>query len=459
MRSSKNLNKDQQMLASSVPTLFLRFLFPSVIATMFVAGNFLIDTICVGLKIGEAGLAALNVVVPVTGLLYAIGFLFGYGSSNLFSNRMGEGKRAEARRYYVTSVAVMGAVTVLIMVVGVSFNDQISYLLCAGASFHTMSAEYLRYVFWFAPCYCFETFYTVYMRNDGSPGFSMVITTVTTSSNIILDILLVWELQMGMAGAALATGLALALGFLVAVCGTLRKNSDLKVWQSSVNPVLIGEMVYNGAPDFLREFSGSVVVLLVNLILMWVSGDTAVSAYGVIANLGNVVVCGLAGVSNAVQPLVSYNIGAGCRDRAAQLLRLGRIASLVLALAYVVFAELCPEVLVSAFLDHPTPALSGLCRVGIRIISPAYVLAGQAVLLNVYFEAVHAPRQAFWTAMIRGMAAPVICIVIFVLLWDVNGVWIAFIVSEAVGLLAAALMYRGVKRNMDKGGAAPALCK
>ena len=53
----------------------------------------------------------------------------------------------------------------------------------------------------------------------------------------------------------------------------------------------------------------------------------------------------------------------------------------------------------------------------------------------------------------------VICIVIFVLLWDVNGVWIAFIVSEAVGLLAAALMYRGVKRNMDKGGAAPALCK
>ena len=217
--------------------------------------------------------------------------------------------------------------------------------------------------------------------------------------------------------------------------------------------------MYNGAPDFLREFSGSVVVLLVNLILMWVSGDTAVSAYGVIANLGNVVVCGLAGVSNAVQPLVSYNIGAGCRDRAAQLLRLGRIASLVLALAYVVFAELCPEVLVSAFLDHPTPALSGLCRVGIRIISPAYVLAGQAVLLNVYFEAVHAPRQAFWTAMIRGLAAPVICIVIFVLLWDVNGVWIAFIVSEAVGLLAAALMYRGVKRNMDKGGAAPALCK
>lgn len=459
MRIGKSQDKNQQMLSGSVPKLFLRFLFPSVIATMFVAGNFLIDTICVGQKIGEAGLAALNVVVPVTGFLYAIGFLFGYGSSNLFSNRMGEGKRTEAKQYYGTSVAVMGTITVLIMVIGVTFNDQISYLLCAGASFHTMTAEYLRYVFWFAPCYCFETFYTVYMRNDDAPGFSMLITTVTTSTNIILDILLVWEFQMGMAGASLATGLALTFGFLVAFCGTLRKNSDLKVWQSRVSPRLIGEMLSNGAPDFLREFSGSVVVLLVNLILMWVSGDTAVSAYGVIANLGNVVVCGLAGVSNAVQPLVSYNIGAGRRDRAGQLLRLGRIASLVLALAYVVFAELYPEVLVSAFLDAPTPALSELCRAGIRIISPAYILAGQAVLLNVYFEAVHAPKQAFWTAMIRGLAAPVVCIVIFVLLWDVNGVWIAFIVSEAVGLLAAALMYRSVERRMDADGTAPTLCE
>ena len=100
MRSSKNLNKDQQMLASSVPTLFLRFLFPSVIATMFVAGNFLIDTICVGLKIGEAGLAALNVVVPVTGLLYAIGFLFGYGSSHLFFHPPGGGEGGGGRRDY-----------------------------------------------------------------------------------------------------------------------------------------------------------------------------------------------------------------------------------------------------------------------------------------------------------------------------------------------------------------------
>ncbi len=454
MRPNHEKN-DQKLLDTSVPKLFLRYLFPSVMATLLIAGNFLIDTICVGLKIGEAGLAALNVVVPVTGFLYAIGFLFGYGSSNLFSNLMGEGRRAEAKQHYGTSVAVMGALSLAILVIGLLFNDQISHLLCAGASFHTMTAEYLRYVFWFAPFYCFETFYGVYMRNDGAPAFSMMGTTVTTTTNIVLDILLVWKLEMGMVGASLATGLALVLGFLVVFLGTFRKDSELKLHQCGVDLPLLKGIAINGAPDFLREFSTSVVVLLVNLILMWISGDTAVSAYGVIANLGNVVLCGLAGVSNAVQPLVSYNIGAGRRDRAEQLLRLGSLTSLLLALAYVVFAELYPEVLVSAFLDDPTPALSELCRSGIRIVSPAYVLAGQTVVLNVYFEAVHTPDQAFWTAMIRGLAAPVACIVIFVMLWDVDGVWIAFIVSEAVGLLAAALMYRGVERRMDEGGKAP----
>lgn len=454
--NKKEGNHEAQLLTASVPKLFLRYLFPSVIATLLIAGNFLVDTICVGQKLGETGLAALNVVVPVTGFLYAIGFLFGYGSSNLFSNLMGRGDRETARRYYGTSVAVMGALSGLIMVFGLLFNDQISWLLCSGASFSGMTAEYLRYVFWFAPFYCFETFYGVYMRNDGAPAFSMVGTTVTTTSNIVLDILLVWELDLGMVGASLATGLALVLGFLVVFSGTFRRESDLKLHQSGLDLRMLGEIAANGAPDFLREFSGSVVVLLVNVILLWVSGDTAVSAYGVIANLGNVVVCGLAGVSNAVQPLVSYNIGAGRRDRAGQLLRLGKLASFALALAYVVYAELFPEVLVSAFLEDPTPALTEICRGGIRIISPAYILAGQAVVLNVYFEAVHAPRQAFWTAMIRGLAAPVACIVVFVLLWDVNGVWIAFIVSEAVGLLAASLMYRGVERGLD-GGGAPAL--
>ena len=451
-RKQKRQDKMQRMMLSgSVTKLFLRYLFPSVMATLLIAANYLIDTICVGLEIGETGLAALNVVVPVTGLMYAAGFLFSFGSSNLFSNRLGEGKEKEARAYYGTAVASLAIFSALVMIPGLIFNDQISYFLCAGANFYEMSAEYLRYVFLFTPFYCFETFYNVYMRNDGAPVFSMLGTMTTCGTNILLDILFVWIFKWGMMGASLATGVALLIGFFVTFGGTFRKDSQLKIWKSRVDFKLFKPILINGAPDFLREISGSMVILIVNMILLFLSGETAVSAYGVIANLGNVVLCGLAGVSNAVQPLISFNYGAGRIDRGRKFVRLAVITSALLAFGYVAFAEIFPEVLVSAFLDAPTPELVLLCRDGIRIISPGYILAGIAIVLNIYFEAVYAPGAAFGAALVRGLVAPIACIAIFVLVLDVTGVWISFLAAEAVSLLTAIVLYGKVNKEILDG--------
>ena len=442
----KNINSQALLASGSTTKLFLRYLFPSVMSTLLIAANYLIDTICVGIEIGETGLAALNVVVPVTGLMYAAGFMFSFGSSNLFSNRMGEGNDKLARRYYGTSVASLAIFSAVIMVPGLIFNDQIAYFLCAGAPFYEMSTEYLWYVFLFTPFYCFETFYNVYMRNDGAPAFSMLGTMSTCGANILLDILVVWVFKWGMKGASLATGLALVFGFFVTFSGTLRKSSQLKLWKSGVDFKLLKPVLVNGMPDFLREISSSIVVLIVNMILLNLSGETAVSAYGVIANLGNVVLCGLAGVSNAVQPLISFNYGAGQIDRGKKLLRMGVITSTLLAMAYVAFAELYPDILISAFLDAPTPSLTLLCRDGIRIISPGYILAGISTVLNIYFEAVYAPKEAFWAAMIRGLLAPIACIVVFVLLMDVMGIWISFLSAEIISLLTAILLYIKVNK-------------
>ena len=194
---------------------------------------------------------------------------------------------------------------------------------------------------------------------------------------------------------------------------------------------------------------------MVNVILLRISGDTAVSAYGVIANLGNVVMCGLAGVSNAVQPLISFNYGAGQPKRVKSLLGLAMRASLILSAAYVIFAELRPDLLVAAFLDDPTPALSLLSTKGIRVISPGYILGGLSIVVNIYFEAVHMPNQAFWAAMVRGLIAPVVSTAVCALLGDIDGVWLSFLVTEAVSLIAVGLLYAGAQKKVITGDALP----
>lgn len=438
-----------ELVTEKESKLFLRYLFPSVVATLLIAVNYLIDTICVGQRIGETGLAALNVVVPMTGLMYAMGFMMAYGSSNLFSNCMGAGQREKAKTYYGTSVAALALFSGVVMAVGLLFNEQISWLLCGGADFYGQTAEYLWYVFVFTPFYCFETFYNVYVRNDGAPVFSMLGTLTTCGSNMILDIVMIWVLDMGMRGASLATGLALVLGFCVTFFATCRRRSELKVWQCRVDFSRLGRILRNGMPDFLREFSGSAVVLIVNLLLLRLSGTVAVAAYGVIANLGNVVQCGLAGVSNATQPLISFNHGANRPDRIRKFLRMGLLASAALSAAYVVFAELRPDLLVAIFLDDPTPELTAYSIPGIRLISPGYLLGGLAVVLNVYLEARHRPAWAFWIALLRGFIAPIAFLLPLVMLFDVTGVWLSFLAAELAALMAAAAAVRYSDRRED----------
>jgi Na+-driven multidrug efflux pump len=214
----KSIEKDKKLHKT-----FRRYLIPSVAATLLIAGNYLVDSIVVGLRLGEQALAALNIGVPVTGFLYALGYLFAYGASNHFTSLNGAGKPEEAKTYYATGLWTLAGSSILILILGLCFNEQISFFLSGKSALAPYTEEYLKYVFLFAPFYCLETFFVVFVRNDHAPLFSMIGTFTTCSTNIVLDILFVWVLDGGMKGASMATGMALVAGFIVVFIKNIRK--------------------------------------------------------------------------------------------------------------------------------------------------------------------------------------------------------------------------------------------
>ena len=333
------------------------------------------------------------------------------------------------------------------MIPGLIFTGPIARLLCGGESFSEKTEIYLKYVFWFTPFYCFETYYSVYVRNDGAPVFSMIGTFTTTIANIALDYILVVVWRLGMMGASLATGIALVLGFAAAYSSTFRKASRLKLHQAKIRPDLMKTIMLNGTSDFFREISGSALVLAVNLVLLRIDGMTAVAAYGVIANLGNVVLCALAGVSNTVQPLASYNIGAGQYRRSVFFLNTGAVTTIILAGLYTAFAEIRPEILVTIFLDTPTPELTAISIRGIRIISVGYMFAGLTNLMAVYLEAEHEPKTAFVISVLRGFIMPLLLMAAFTMIMGVDGVWTAFLAGETLSLATAVTLFRKVQKK------------
>ncbi len=433
---STNL-KEKELLEGDLGKVFGHYLVSSFSAAFLIAVNFLIDTICVGQKIGEIGIAALNVSVPVTGLLYALGYMFAYGSSNLFSHEIGAGRKKEARVYYGTALKTLTGISVIILLAGTWFAEPITWALCNGASFYKESSRYLFYVFAFAPFYCLETFFNVYMRNDGKPAWSAIATLVSTSVNIVLDFLFVWVFPFGLAGASAATGIGLVCGFLIEFLQTFRRDSALNVNHCGYSPALLKSIVMTGFSSFIREFSRSFLVLIINIVLLNLSGETAVAVYGVIANLGNVVVCALSGVSNAIQPVIAVNLGAKKYDRIHRLFRMGVLTSAACAAAYAAFAEIHPEMLISIFLDHPTEELAEMCIPGIRIISPGYIAAGITTVCNVYMESTLRPRSAARSALVQGFISPIASVLMLVPFLGTEGVWLAFLIAELVSLASA----------------------
>ncbi len=203
-----NKNEAMQLTVGDLGKIFPKYLFPSLSAMLFISISYFVDAVCVGQKLGETGLAALNIGVPVTGFLYALGYLLGHGGSTIFSAYIGKEKEFEAKQIYTITAITMLCASVMIAVSGIIFAEQIANFLGASGATRQGVIDYLRYVFIFTPGYIGEAYYSVFVRNDKSPRISMMATFIGCVLNIILDICFVIILDMGMLGASLATGLS-----------------------------------------------------------------------------------------------------------------------------------------------------------------------------------------------------------------------------------------------------------
>lgn len=438
------------LLSDNTGKLFWRYLFSTIPGSVIISLNFLVDTICVGQSVGEMGLASLNVAVPVTGLLYALGYLFGYGGANRYSGCLGEGDEPRARRIYGAALVSCTLTGVLISVCGLTFLEPLATFLGAVGSYRQGTIDYLRYVFVLAPFFLYSTFFIAFLNNDKAPRLSTIANITGTLLNVVLDVVLITLLGWGLPGASVANGAGLVVTSVILFCATFRKSSGLHLWRCRPDFRELGGILRVGSSSCLREVAGALIVLVINMILVALpgAGETAVAAYGVVANFGTIILNTLNGVSQTMQPLISINDGAGKNHRVRAFLRTGVLTAIGVMGVYVLIGELWPDLLIRIFVDSTDPSFLAMSRLGIRIVFPCYLATGVTVALNVYFEAVQATSEAFWLSLLRGIFAPVLSVFVCAFFWGTQGVWISFLVSECLCMLVALLISRRVRARI-----------
>lgn len=443
------MRKQIDLLTGRVNETFLQYLLPSVSATIMISFNYFIDTLCIGQKLGQQGLAALNLAWPVTTALYAAGLLLGTGGGALFSAFLAAGDIKRARSIYTKAMALWLILAAAVTMLGLACLDPLVAGLGGTGELQQGVTDYVKWVLVLAVSYMGECFYTSMLRNDNAPRLAMAGTLLSCSLNIFLDVFFIYVLDWKMAGAALATSLAVTSTVILGLLASFRPKSNLKICRQGGRIQDIVSIVKVGMSNFLTEIDGGIVTFVYNTVLIRIGGTNATSliaVYGIVVNINTIVLAAINGISNAMQPLVSANSGAGKPKRVKEFTNLAVKWAFCMSAVFVMILEWKAEWFVGIFLV-PEEGFLEQAAGAIRVVSVSYLMAAVNMILISFFQAIQAAGKAVCFSFMRTLFLPVVSVIGGAWLAGVTGVWAASLAIEGITAMTLLITYGKMLRK------------
>ena len=393
--------------------------------------------------VGPIAFAAVTLVSPVMLVLGAVATTVGAGGASLVSRSLGAGDLRQAARATGTAFLVFWTAAIILGTAGVLLLDPLLTLLGVTDETRGYAHDYGLIVLAGSIT---ATGFSSLVRAEGRMRFSTMLWVVPVVTQIVLDPLLIFGFDLGVRGAALGSVGGQAVSMLMSLWFFfLQRDRPYRVGLADLRPhwPTLRALVSVGAPSFLGGFGATLVVALVNNLLVAVGGAVLLSAYAICGRVGTFVLMPQLGISQGMQPLIGYDTGRGETGRADRARTLALRASVaygtVACLLVVVFAE----PVAAAFTDDP--AVRDAAVGALRIIALSYPLAGVAILVSAYFQAVGRPipSYAISTGVIIAVRVPLLLVFS---LFGVLGLWISFPVAELVAAGAALAILSRLRR-------------
>ncbi len=424
--------------------LFWRYVTPTV-AAMLITGIYVtIDGIFVGHVLGQDGMAGLMLAYPICAVLYAVGALIGMGASSLVSFYLGQGNSAKARHIVGSALVMVLLASALLSFIGIRYGEPMLAWMGAEGEIFTAGLSYLQAYAWLGVFAVLSMAFSSLLRNDGRPGFVTLIMVVGGLLNVLLDYLLMVVFPFGLAGVATATMLSQAVTGLACLWHFFTPRSQLRISWDTLRPDLrlMGETVRLGVSSFLMYLYLSVVLALHNKALLAVGTSLHVAAYGVISYTEAFFYLVFEGIAMGIQPIASFNAGAGHWRRVLRIRNLALGVTLGIALCAMFPLYLWPEAAVYLFAgDNAT--LLPVASLGIWLYFWGLPMEGLLLVGATYFQAINRARIA---SLLTGGKLVLIGGFLwgFSTLWGVPGVWLALPTCSSLLVL---VMWRAMRRE------------
>ena len=425
---------------------FIHYVSRNVLGMLGFSFYILADTFFVAQGVGENGLASLNIAIPVYSFSYAFGLMLGMGGGTRFAILKASGEKERGSRVFTEDMITGLVIGLFIMLTGIFFSVPISRLIGADSTTIETTDIYVKTVMCFAPAFIINNILIPFVRNDGAPGLAMAAMLSGSISNVIFDYIFIFPCNMGMFGAALATGFAPVMGILVCSVHFLRKRNSFRLVPARPRFGTIKDICALGNASFIWELSNGIVILVLNMLILGIAGNTGVAAYGVVANAALVVMSVYTGISQGIQPIVSAAHGQGNKPWVKKTYAAAIVTALIISALVYAASFIFAEPLSMAFNSENNPLLTEIASEGIRIYFIGFVFAGINVITAVFFGSIEKAVPSFVISIMRGIGVVIPAAIILSSLLGMTGVWLTFPVTELIVFLAAVIM----KKISDK---------
>lgn len=423
-----------------IPALLREFSIPAVIGLLVNGMYNIVDRIFVGQGVGMLGIAGMTVGFPLIIFSLALTLLISVGANVTFGIRLGERRYEEAEEILGNSFVLMIIASLLVTFLCLLLLNPILVLLGASQEVLPYAKDYIIIILIGNVFSTLSLGLTNLMRTAGAPRKSMATQILGTIVNLVLAPLFIFYFNMGIKGAALATILAQIASSIWLIHFFVNKKAvyRIRLKYFKIRKKHLVAITKLGLSPFSMQVCSSIMnVILINMLGTY-GGDVAISVIGLLISINAVVIFPIMGISQGMQPIVSYNYGAKQWKRIMQTYKLSVIVSTIYIVVGFAILQLFPTQVISIFTKDKSVIDLGVHS--IKRFSLLFPTIGFQIMTSIFFQATYRPVQATILSLGRQLIFLIPSVLILPHIFGFDGIIYSFPVADALTTILTALL-------------------
>ena len=444
----------EQLGREPIGKLLVKQAVPASIGILVMSLNVLVDSIFVGNWIGSIAIAAINVVLPVSFFIAALGMAIGIGGSSIISRALGENNKEKALKTFGNQISLTLLVTIVMVILGLYYVNSLIPAFGGKGDIFGPAKIYYIIVLYGVPFLALCMMGNTVIRAEGKPRFAMNAMIIPSVGNLLMDYIFIYVFDWGMEGAAWATTIGYFLCFAYILYFFLSKNSELKLnWSHfGFDRPILKEIGALGFVTLSRQAVISLIYLLMNNILFGLGGEAMIAVYAIIARMLMFALFPVFGVTQGFLPIAGFNYGAKKYQRVRESINTAILYAA--GLAFVVFVGLMifPAEIAALFLSNqPDMSASELAMnsyvlehtpAAMRWVFAATPIIAVQLIGAAYFQAIGKAVPALLLTLSRQGFFFIPLILILPNYFGELGVWISFPIADVMATFVTGYFLR-----------------